>query len=345
MDSIEKRHKNMTNVKRNLAGLTKSFEGISVHNYYLNGIEKEEFYSGMNALAQVLKAMYTGMIAAPKNFAMKDESDDKGLDKSMNFLFLLAQKGVINNGLLEVDGKTFAPALKNAKVTKPEMYFQIFEPLGFVTTGLGKKIESSEHIAVEFSGNHYLIIALKAMADAVGTFSSESNSYFAWLDHRVLISHPAKAPGQTTEYIMSKIPKESRDVVKKFTEFIEPFAECKIKGALGWYITSTFTLLSTKKVIMSIKYNQESHSVKLNLANIGKYSELVNSLPEKLKDQIKNRGSDYGNCKKCGGIAFALDGKSYLKCCETSFIFDRPDINDSELLLGLLKQELAMTNV
>jgi hypothetical protein len=337
----------MTRAKKNLAGLTADFQGINVHKNFLNGLEKDQFISGMDALAKTFKSIYAGMIKQPKIYAMKNDEDVKENKKNMYFLLLLARKGTMKSGLLEIDGKVLAPALKNAKVTKPEMYFKIMEPLGFTSAGLGKKIETSEKITVEFPGNNYLLFALKAMADAIGMFSKgkphQGNIYFELLDHRVLENYPAIEPKATMEFILSKLKSEGRDVVEMFYEFITPLAKCKIKGSFEWYWTPVFTLKSSKKVIMSFKLTQESYDVKLNLANIGKYTGLLDGFPSKMMNEIKNGGWNCGNCKaKKGECAFVFDlgGKSYRKCCCGSFVFNNPDKNDSGLLLGLLKKEL-----
>jgi len=125
--------------------------------------------------------------------------------------------------------------------------------------------------------------------------------------------------------------------VKMFCDFIEPLAKCQIKGSFGYYLTLTFTLKSTKKVIMSLKINLESHDVKLNLFNIGKYTELLDGFPEKTVDEIK-----YGGGETEGEYAFVfeLDGKTFRKNPEGSFVFTKPDKADSKLLLELLKKEL-----
>jgi len=346
MESIEKRRLATTCVEKNLTGLTTNFEGINVHENYLSGLEKEEFYSGLDALAQVFYTLYTGMISEPQIYAMKNDGDVKGLIKNMNFLLLLAQKGILNNDSLEIDGNIFASALKEAKVTKTEIYFHILESLGFITIGLDKKIEASEKITVEFPDNKYMLTALKAMADAVGMFSginpNRGSNYFNLLDYRVLERHPAAVPKDTMEYILSKLKSENRDVAQIFYEFVKPFVKCDIKGDIGWYWTPTFTLKSTKKVIMSLKLTPESHDVKLNLSNIGKYTELLEGFPAKMIDEITDGGWDCGNCNsKCeSAFVFDLDGKSYRKCRCGSFVFMEPDKNDSKLLLRLLKKEV-----
>jgi len=338
----------MTRAKRNLAGLTTNFDDLDVHRNYLNGLKKEEFRDGMHALARTLKSLYTGMASDPQAYAMKGDDDIKGLAKNTNFLLLLAEKGVMRGGSLEIDGRALAPALKDAKVTKPEIYFRILEPLGFATTGLGKKIETSENITVEFLDHRHLLAVLKAMADAVGMFAlsnpNQGNHYFELLDHRVLANHPATEPETTMEHILSKLKTESRDAVAPLYAFIEPLAKCDIKGSLQWYWTPTFTLRSTKKVIMSFKLTLGNHEVKLNLANIGKYTELLDALPARMVDEIKDGGWGCGGCNpKCAGaFAFELGGKPYRKCRGGSFVFVEPSKKDSELLLKLLKKELEI---
>ena len=341
----------MTRANKNLLGLTETFEGLSIHKNHLNGLAPDEFASGLNSLAATLKALYTGIANDPQSYAMKDADDLKGHVKNINFLLLLAQKGIIKGDSLEIEGKTFAAALKDAKVTKPERYFQIYEPLGFSFSGLGKKIEASEKIITEFPDNKHLLNALKSMADAVGAFSAinpnQGNIYFELLDPRVLENHPATEPKPTMEYIIPKLNINSGDVIKRFYEYIKPFAKCEIKGSLEWYWTVTFILKSTKKVILSFKLDQESHKIKLNLANIGSYVEHVKELPAKMIDEIKNSGwgCNKENCNpKCaGGFKFDLNGVSYNKCRGGAFTFNNPDKNESELLLGLLKKEIEFS--
>ena len=288
------------------------------------------------------------MISEPKIYAIKNDNDIKGFVKNMNFLLLLAQKGVLSSDFLEIDGAVFASALKMAKVTKPEMYFQILESVGFISTGIGKKIEISENITVEFPDNKFIFPALKAIADAVGMFSkinpNRGSYYFNLLDCRVLESYPAAAPKDTMEYIISKLKSESRDVAEMFYNFIEPFAKCEIKGDIGWYWTPTFTLKSTKRVIMSLKLTLNSHDIKLNLANIGKYTDFLDGFPATMVSAITDNGWECSNCNiKCkGAFAFALNGVSYRKCRCSCFGFTEPDKNDSALLLELLKKEIEI---
>ena len=343
---LESRRKLTSRAQKNLLGLTESFDGLNVHKTYLNGLDADEFRSGMDALARTLKTMYTGMINEPQLYAMKDPDDVKGLVKNTNFLLLLAQKAILNDGSLEVDGQILGTALKDARVTKPEIYFQILEPLGFTVAGLGKKIEASESIIVSFPDNGFLLTALKAVADAAGAFSpinpNTGNYYFELLDHRALENYPAAEPKLTMEYILTKLSGESREVAGMFYEFIKPLAKCDIKGSIGHYWTPTFTLKSTKKVIMSLKLTLDSHDVKLNLANIGKYTELLEDLPAKMMGEIKDGGWSCGNCgPKCaGGFAFELDGKSYNKCRGGSFLFDRVASDTVTLYKEMLEMEL-----
>jgi len=344
-ERLEQRRLNLSCAKRNLAGLTDSFDEINVHENYLRGMAKEDFYSGMDALAQVFRLLYTGMISDPQNYAMKDHNDKKGLEKNMNFLFVLAQQGNLNNGSFEIDGKLFAFALKAARVTKPEMYFDILKPLGFTVTGNGKKIEASNIITIEYPDNSYLLAVLKAMVDAIDMFSNVKpyqlcNNFFELLDYRVLENYPATTQLTTIEYIISKIKGESRDVVEMFYNFIKPLVKCKIKGSIGHYWTPTFTLKSTKRVIMSLKINLESHDVKLNLFNIGKYTDSLHELPTKLLNEIKYSGWETDNEY---AFVFDLDGKTYRKNPESAFVFTTPDKNEAMFLLKLLKKELEFS--
>lgn len=342
-ERLEQRRMSFACTKRNLAGLTKHFEDIIVHENYLHGVAKEDFYSGMDALAQTFRKLYTEMISDPQNYAMKDDNDSKGLSNNMNFLFQLAQTGTLNDKILEVEGKLLALTLKEAKVTKAERYFHILESLGFVTTGLGAKIETSEMISVEYPDNNYLLAVLKAMTDAICMFSSAkphqiSSNYFELLDYRLLENYPATEPTLTFEYLMSKIKGESRDIATMFYEFIMPLTKCQVKGDFRHYWTITFTLKTTKKVIMSLRVNLESHDVKLNLFNLGKYTKFLIDFPTKMLHEIKHGGWETDNDD---AFVFELGGKTYKKDPDGSFVFTKPNKSESMLLIELLKKELS----
>ena len=324
--------------------MTKNIDAINVHESYLRGMKKEDFYSGMDALVHAFRTLYTGMVRDPQNYAMKDDNDSKGFANNMNFLLLLAKTGNLANEILEIDGKLLAIALKEARVTKKESYFHILESLGFITAGLGKKVEASKIITIEYPDNNYLLAAFKAVADTIGMFSrskphQQYSNYFELLDYRVLENYPATEPITTMEYILAKINGESRCVVEMFYGFINPLTKCQIKGSVGHYWTLTFTLKSTNRVIMSLKINLESHDVKLNLLNLCKYTEVLDGFPNKMINEIK-----HGGWETDGEYAFVfdLDGKTYRKNPEGSFVFTKPSKNDSELLLGLLKKELEV---
>ena len=342
----------MTRAEKNLVFLNDKSDKMLVHKNYLYRLAQEEFASGMDTLNNVFKAMYIGMTENPHSYAMKAGDDAKGFMRNMNFLFQLVRNGSLEEGTIKVNGRVLAPALKEAKVTKPESVFRIYEPLGFKFTGLENKIEKSE-ISVEFPDDGKLLVALKAMAEAISMFSKSKphhliNVYFETLDERVLKDYPAAEPKTTMEYIVSKLKGESREVVEAFYKFIEPFAKCSVSGSALWYWTPTFTLKSLKRVILSFKLDLENHDVKLNLANLGKYVYLIDGFPAKLKKEITNNGWECAgadcNPKCAGGFAFELDGKAYKKCRCGSFVFHSPDKGESELLLGLLKKELELCN-
>jgi len=336
----------MVSIQKYISGLTENFDDVKIHKKYLYGLEHDEFIAGLYSLDETFKSLYIGMKNEPQKYAMKSADDIKGFAKNTNFLLLLAQNGKLKSGSFEVDGEMFAAALKNAKVTKPEVYFKFIEPLGFTIDGLGKKIETSEKITVEFPDNKNLLIVLKAIADAVGMFSkmdsNNGNIYFQLIEYRVLESYPAIEPELTMEYIISKLKNESRELAKMFYDFIKPLAKCRINGNIIWYWTPTFTLNVAKKVVMSFKIDLENFDIKLNLFNINNYIELLNGFPEKMINEIKDGGWECHNCNpKCNGsYVFTLSGKNYKKCQCSAFIFRNPTKKDSKLLIGLLKKEL-----
>ena len=341
----------MTGASKNLMGLHENLEEMTVHENYLYELTQKEFVSGMSELVNIFKGLYTGMLSEPQLYMMKNGEDTHGLEKNMNFLLQLAQRGSLNNHFLEANGPILASALKKAKVTKPMMYFQVLELLGFTVTGLEKKMEISEKITIEYPDNHDLLPVLKSMADAIGMFTKnkphkQSSVYFELLDHRVLNHYPATEPVTTMEYLMSKLNSESREVVEMFYGVIEPLTKCNIKGSFGHYWTPTFTLRSPKRVMMSLKLTLDNHDVKLNLANLGKYTEILADFPTEIINEIIDNGwgceGDGCNPKCAGAFTFDLNGKSYKKCRGGSFVFYAPDKNKAALLIRLLEREIEM---
>ena len=345
---LEERRLTLSRAQRNLIALTKTFGDITVHEKYLSryDLTTAQLAEGFTAASEILAKLYTSMIADPKTYAMKGADDDKGLIKNTNFLYFLAKTGELKHNALEISGSALAQALKETKVTKPESYLNIFESLGFNFTGMDKKIESSGTITTTCNLSRYLLPALKAMVDAIDEFEqmtyNRGSHYFEMLDCRVLSCYPAVEPQLTMPYILSKLDEETREITSRLDNFLAPNAKRAIKGGIGWYWTVTYTSKKTKKVIASLKLDIQSHDVKLNLANIGKYTEQVSLLPKTMIAQITSNGWDCGKCNpKCdGAFEFILADSSYSKCRCGSFVFAKPTADDTSYFLELLKSEL-----
>jgi hypothetical protein len=338
----------MTYIESNIKGLIEDYSMIKIHKKYLYGLEENDFKSGFGDLVKTFKTLYSSMRENPIIYAMKDEDDVKGFVKNMNFLLLLAHKSFINNNFtLSVKGNELALALKDAKITKPEIYFDIIHKIGFTTIGLSKKLSDSEDIIVEFPDNNRLIVALKAMADSICGFSTinsnQGSTYFKNLDYRVLENETPTEPKLTMEYIIYSLKDNRKEVVSILNSFISKYAKHSIKGDTYYNWTATYTYLANKKVIISIKSSVENCSIKLNLHHLGQYVDYLHEIPEKMVEEIKTNGWDCGSCnEKCeGGIKFEIDGATYKKCRCGSFVFNNPTVDTVKYGIKLLEMEMS----
>lgn len=346
----------MARAERNIACLTKDFSNISVDESYLQGLSKEDFISGMNGLSQIFMAMYVGMNKTPSQYAMKNNDDVKGLVKNMNFVFLMAKIGVLNRHLeLEIDGRSFASALKESRVTKPEIYFNVFEQLGFIATGLSNKIETSDIIKIEYPDNRFVLPALKAMTKGInearsnvssiaqGIYVNQGNEHFEFLDPRVIQKYPSDM-SLTIDYLLDNMDDDRRYLLMEVYELLKDHTKIKLEGSNHHNWKGTFSLKANKRVLVTFHYRWDHFDVKLNLANLGDYVEETSSFPKTMIDEMINGGWECGVCNpNCAKpFEFTLGGVHYKKCHCGSFIFSNPDKASSKMLLGLLKRELEI---
>ncbi len=333
----------MSQISNLLNKLIENKEDFRVHEKHMYGTSKEEFMSGYNELNMVLRKLYSDMEKHPKQYAMKDNNDIKGFYKNINFLMIIACNGELKNDYsLEIDGEALDLELKNIRFTKPELYFDTLKSLGFVAMGLKKKVSSSDTISVEYPDNHYLIIALKAMGDCASKIPKNDIVYFMNMDYRILENEEVTSPKLNIEYILRHLAGEKGEVLKKLNDILSKNSKCVIDGDTYYDWNISYKLKSNKKAIALVKSKADLFTAKLNLRNIGNYINDISNFPEKLKNEILTCGWSCGSCNvKCeGGYKFDYDGVFYDKCRCGSFIFDNPNCEELEYLIGLFEEEL-----
>lgn len=121
------------------------------------------------------------------------------------------------------------------------------------------------------------------------------------------------------------------------TYFIGVGCKCEIKEAKSGY-TASYKL--NKKALINFVHRKTGMKIRIYPKNIAKYQTFLNTLPEKMKADIK-KSSDCKSCNsKCEeGYNFILDGGQYKKCKYTAFFLPLSEENNS-YIMELIKNEI-----
>jgi len=256
-----------------------------------------------------------------------------------------------HNGVLTIDWGTLAANGKPLKITGlPVLLFKLRD-YGFEVSDFGKSPKAGEALYLSFADNRYLTAALKAMADALfeltkGDLRNPKNDYFYMLHPALLEYETVKEPKLNIDSVINAISQTQHGFAHAFHEIVKDYTKHNIRiGQLmrnEW--ACTYTSKKNKRVLMSLKINQDCLYVKLNLLNINKYMSMVANMPIRIQNAIKNSGWECGECNPCcnGGIAFEMDGESHNKCSHGSFVFH--DLNEDNLKYykQLLEKEMLV---
>ena len=141
------------------------------------------------------------------------------------------------------------------------------------------------------------------------------------------------------------------DFVNEIHEYLlENGCSYKIEAAKNGHVLS-YTLPKTKKVLINYVFRKNGMIVRIYGDNIGKYTDILNTLPEGMvkaieKAPICKRLIDPAKCNsRCPmGYVFELDGKEYKNCRYSSFMFEMKDENFAairDFIERELKERLA----
>lgn len=147
------------------------------------------------------------------------------------------------------------------------------------------------------------------------------------------------------EFLQSVEDRE-RGFVDELHKFLtEKGCKCDIKESKSGYVVS---YLRDKTTLMNYVQRKTGTKVRIYAANVGKYQDFLNTLPPKLKADIKKaapckRLLDPSACNpKCPmGYTFEMDGEVHKKCRSTAFMFALSKENDP-FIKKFLEKELAL---
>lgn len=121
------------------------------------------------------------------------------------------------------------------------------------------------------------------------------------------------------------------------TYLMEAGCKCDIKEAKSGYAVS-YKL--NKKALVNFVHRKTGIKIRIYAKNIAKYQDFLNTLPKKMKEDIK-KSSDCKSCNsKCEeGYNFILDGGQYKKCKYTAFFLPLSEENNP-YIMELIKNEI-----
>jgi len=337
---------------------------MNVHPRFMHTLDAGEFHDGFLALMRLMRSLYTDVMNNPADFGMPlvDAVEEnptntvhlkshEGFKRVPHILLILGAAGRLNADMtLSVSGKDLIAAAKNVKLVKmPEVLGKLTE-YGFEIDGFTKTIKDGDELTIGYPDCRALITALKSMSDAQSVIGKgdlrRNNAYFYMMMPDILVSETVKEPKLRVGSMHNALNGNNRKIAEMFDECVGGKAKAAVKtmGFMRNDWNSTYTGVKSKRVLMTLKAEQDDLNIKLNLEHIGEYMDAVNALPDNLRDRIINNSwnCNQANCNpKCaGGFAFVIDGTTHKKCRCGAFGFRNVSAGDAAHLKTLLEIEM-----
>lgn len=144
---------------------------------------------------------------------------------------------------------------------------------------------------------------------------------------------------------LAAVPGTMQSFVSDLDEYLtEKGCKCEIKSAKSGFVTS-YTRPGSNLKLFNYVFRKTGIKVRIYAANVKQYESFLDSLPEKMKKDIKkatdckklNGQPCTPNCK--GGYTFSMDGEEYKKCRNMAFM---PTLNgeNSAYIRQMIEQEV-----
>ena len=324
---------------------------------YHCGISNDEYCDGFNELWNVIRKIYTDIIATPEKYGLplyedyvRECGDSKWLDSSysayrlMDFFLLLYEVGELQGKILSIPLAELEKHLKTRtfehqggkKLTKTYVCQLIvclmefgFSFSGFNGKTFDKKINS---FSVAYEENPNLISALK------GYCLSDGDNFHCCQYHRVAYPEGIIQPGKFFAFIQCLRGEEKNFFIRFHERMIEEGFLC------GSYGISYYMPKSNKEQPWLVRCDSHHNQLSMTLRQykIAAYDEYLNTMPVHIIDAYKT--SLCGNCHviECHHrYCFEINGKYYGVCLYGGKGADitKFNINDIENYISLIKKE------
>ena len=342
-------------------------QSMKINSSFLYGIEKGQFQEGFIALLRLVRCLYADIAKDPSGFGMLLKEnviyDAKNVEythsnasfiRVPHLLLILGIKGTLQADLsLILDGSSLLTTAKELKITGLQLLLIKLCEYGFKMDGFGKVVKDSDRVYISYPSNPYLLVALKAMAEATlllnkGDFTKSKN-YFYMLHNGLLENETVKAPKLTEESIYHALDSEGRKIAAELHKTLAMLSKPTVR--MGGFMRNDWSCVYTgnksKKVIMSLQICQDKLSAKLNLQHIGEYIGKIMHYPENIRETIGSSGWECLHCREscAGGFAFEMENKRYIKCRCGAFVFENLSAHELPYCKELLNNELAYENI
>jgi len=347
-----------------LKNLVAEPESITIHKEFLNGLCYEEFFDGYIALLRLFKSLYTDAAKDPAAFGMqlieatainpKNTDYTKSHDSFRRlpvFFLVLGAVGKIESDMsITICGSDLNSAIKKARINKIQEIINKLSDYGLEIEGFTKTIKNEDVLIINYPDCRVMLTVLKAMADAQmvlekGDFR-RSNIYFYMMNHDLVANYPIKEPKLTSNDMYRALTENNRKTAKIFNDCIGDKAKAKYRTLdfmrNRWH--GAYTGVKSKKMLCTIKNEQDDLSVKLNLEHINDFIDVVMSLPVNLQESIRNNAWNCNqsqcNPKCAGGFKFRMNDVNYDKCRGGAFTFINITPEEAGYLTTLLELEM-----
>lgn len=152
------------------------------------------------------------------------------------------------------------------------------------------------------------------------------------------------------DLFLERVDEGNRGFVEDLNDYLfQNNCKCDIKSAKSGFVVS-YILNSTKKTLATFVFRKAGVRLRIYPEHINRYEELLNSLPEKMKKEIKKASvckrlinPDDCNPRCVMGYTFKMDGEEYQKCRYMAFM---PALSgeNNPYIREILEKELVAAN-
>jgi hypothetical protein len=306
-------------------------DDITIAEGYLNGYEKERCKVGLWSIHNVIRKIISDYPnGLPLHYSNSDK--DTGYTKILECLYMIGANAKLEDkGMttLVYSGKTNKNYKRNMPSTK---YLFQLEKYGFAFNKIVTKdnipknklsIKDITKFNLSYNGGDFddVLFGLKLFSDIC---MKQSGDCFYSADIRVAYVNAPKLYAPPADEIFYFLPEDQKNTVYTIhtkleelkcvpnleREYMTRYLHSKSKGKTFATIYASENLYS-----MPLEFRAEQKVVfKLNLRNIGKYVEYLSECTEAIRKSILETVDCDGCKKKCGGVVFKYQNKTYVKC-------------------------------